>query len=330
MEDNLKRALFISWLRSRGARTALCPVPPTLSHLWKPRRLQLRKPPGSSLRCPGQAFNLPSAVPCSMWSLPSLCLLRACSRWLPVFRNWGQWSAFKNLEKQKGSEMGQWSLIMDCFFPSSFPSFLQRRSKLCGARGNRPWADSSQVCGAKRWWHRAWVPGSGSPPPQPRAARAATGAGGYSWGRFWRPGGGLRSPLPEALTWGGSSSSRAAGFPAPLLPVQPLYKLSCSFKFPWWGRGHTARGLGAHWPDVKWVGRSLAPVPGEEALRAGGRGPRRRGSHRASASCLPAAFQPTAGLGWWRLGLPAPGRWCWKVAVRGDPGGVPVFSCAPS
>lgn len=36
---------------------------------------------------------------------------------------------------------------MDCFIPSSFPSFLQRRSKFCGARGNRPWADSSQVCG---------------------------------------------------------------------------------------------------------------------------------------------------------------------------------------
>ena len=133
----------------------------------------------------------------------------------------------------------------------------------------------------------------------------------------------MRSSRPEALTWGGSSSSQAAGFPAPHLPVQPLYKLFCSFKFPWRGRGHTARGLGAHWPDVKWAGRLLAPVRREEALRAGGRGPGRRGSHRASAGCLPAAFQPTAGLGWWRLGLPAPGRWCGKAAVRGDSGGSP-------
>ena len=179
MEDNLNRALFISWLRSRGARTALCPVPPTLSHLWKPRRLQLRKPPGSSLRCPGQAFNLPSAVPCSTWSLPNLCLLRACSPWLPVFRNWGQWSAFKNLGETEGQRSGSVKPDHGLLFSFVF-SFVSSKTTQA-LRSPRESSAGGQLSGVRRNAQVAPRLGTrlGPPPPQPSAARAATGAGGY-------------------------------------------------------------------------------------------------------------------------------------------------------
>lgn len=153
--------------------------------------------------------------------------------------------------------------------------------------------------GRARRWHGASVPGSGRPPPQPWAARAAIEAGGCHGGCFRRPEGCLKSTRPEALTWDlSSSSSWLPGSELRSRPSSLCTNFSPAPSFPGGGGTHSAR------PGRPLAGREGGGAcPPSSAPR--GRAPGwRRGSERRARAGSPRLAPPPRGWGREDVGAP--------------------------
>lgn len=326
MKDNLESALSPPWLRP-PLLSAQCPQP----HLTCGGRGG-----GSRVRPQSQASDVPDT--------PATCPQ-------PRPAQWGSCQAFAFSEPGLGGCQCSGTGVRVASF-QKLRELGGRREGVCEAcswvsfcvsvppkmiqavRSPQVQSVGGQLSGARPRAQVALslVPGSGRPP---RQSWAATGAGGCRCGRFGLPGGGLTSTGPEAPTWDrSSSSSRAAGFRAPLLPFQPLCtNFSPASSFPA-EAGHTERGPGAHWPGGE--GR------GAPSLRA----PRWRGEGGAPGCADPTtprgdalggipALRGREGRGVWfpRLQLTVPGggrrRGVWEALVLSPAPSEPLRTRLP-
>lgn len=155
MKDNLESAPFPPWLLPRSAHPLLpaqCPQP----HLtWGGRgggsRASAQRQASDGLdplpSCPQSRPAYPGACGAFAFSDPGLrgCQFPGAGVRVASFQKLGE------LDGQRvwAGEACSWGSFFQ-FFP-----FLQRRSKLRGARGSSPRADSLQVRGGARRWHRA-------------------------------------------------------------------------------------------------------------------------------------------------------------------------------